>query len=507
MKLYIAMALALIGTQAINLNIMDENDANQMDAADAGEVEAEPAADTGASCGGNKSGNCVNIDLKFDVKVGDGSADDADSDSAGSDAGVEIKETVALGDDTDVGNGMTWADIKAAAVVDGYKDTEAYTGLSDKNKAIVDALIAASADGDIPEGSSTEITYTLSAEEVQALITPASDDNADEGEGEGEGEGNDDGEGEGNDDGEGEGDDEEDNTPDDGKVSVTRELGPNTMLPLGDKQEDGSYANLAWSDIEGQDNQFIASNASQVETYMLTPKYMAMTNFQKGEFDALVKAQAAAEADSNTLSAADLEIRFFVEQPVAGEEEEGDYQLVNEKADPLGDGDRWEKIKNLTHDADLDSNATNWEEFKAGFISKDGDAFAALTMSQQNVLDDYRIAQEHNGREWTDAVGGGSVICKTQDFTRLSDFAVVESYDCDTADCNMWKNLKVLAMESDGNCTECVGCSDDDNKLYLALCDAQSGKTSVGDLDVDSTGTASYREYQGKVYAESIYAQ
>ena len=238
---------------------------------------------------------------------------------------------------------------------------------------------------------------------------------------------------------------------------------------------------------------------------MLTPKYMALSNYQKGIFDALVKAQAAV-ADGDNLQDADQEVRFFVEQPLAGEVEEGDYQLISEKADPLGDGDRWEDIRNLTHDDDEGTNATNWEEFIASYTSKGGDDFDELSMSQQNILDDYRIAQEHNGRAWTDPVDG-SVICATQEFTRLSDFAVVESYDCATDDCNMWKNLKVLAMEDNGSCTPCVGCNNDDTKLYLALCDAQSGFNSVADLPVDSTGEASYRTYQGTVYPESQYAQ
>ena len=165
-------------------------------------------------------------------------------------------------------------------------------------------------------------------------------------------------------------------------------------------------------------------------------------------------------------------------------------------------------MRTCWHDEDDETEAANWTEFKECFVSAKGTgtAFADLTMAQQNILDDYRIAQEHNGAAWKDDISG-SVICMTQEYTRLSDFATVDSYQCDSTDCNMWKNLKILAMEDNGSCTPCLGCNDEDEKLYLALCDAQSGQNSVADLPVDSTGTASYRVYDETVYPESIYAQ
>ena len=124
MKLNIALALALIGAQAVKLT---DNEEAQLPAESTGETDK-------FSCAGNAAGNCVNIDLKFDVKVGDGDDEDK-ADEEEEAAGVEVKETIALNADTEVG-GQKWSDIAATVMADSdaYKLTEAYTNLSDKDK-------------------------------------------------------------------------------------------------------------------------------------------------------------------------------------------------------------------------------------------------------------------------------------------------------------------------------------------------------------------------------------
>ena len=117
-------------------------------------------------CGRNQ----VNINLDFSVNVSDAATsanqDNENEEETQENKGVKVEETIALNADTDVGGGQTWADIGAnvMADVEAYKASEAYTNLSSKNQAIVDALIlASSADGSIPEGesSSAAISYYL----------------------------------------------------------------------------------------------------------------------------------------------------------------------------------------------------------------------------------------------------------------------------------------------------------------------------------------------------------
>ena len=284
-------------------------------------------------------------------------------------------------------------------------------------------------------------------------------------------------------------------------------LGSDTQLPLGDADADGNFAMVSWSSLVG--DAFTPSNETQVLAFMQLDAYKGLSQYQLGQFDALLALQNAAGDGATLPAAADAdatEVRFFAEQPAAGTATMDHEQAVVDGEDPLGDGDKWRDIKLLDHDGNDDTNAATSEEFFAGFVSDNGTAYADLSDEDKKRLDDFRLAQVHNGREWTAELPASVVTCFTQEFTRLSDFAIVDSYNCDKAanpQCNQWDSLKVFAMEDNGKCSECKDCNVEDEKLYLALCDAQRQQAGpVSALPYDSTGTSMYRIYDNTFYPE-----
>ena len=74
---------------------------------------------------------------------------------------------ITLNDDTEVGDD-TWADIKDAALADGYKTTDAFTTLPEDQQALICALIAA-------EGEKTVETITINTETVYVVNVAVTD--------------------------------------------------------------------------------------------------------------------------------------------------------------------------------------------------------------------------------------------------------------------------------------------------------------------------------------------
>ena len=182
-----------------NVNTVDEDDQDEADQADQdanedgetgeGEGEAEEAenadeadaedADDESECTG---GNCVNIDISFDVNTGSGvpdhhhhapsasqtaaleaiasaqaaldaanaelaEANAADEDDTAADedatpAPVMSHVHVILNDSTEI-DGTTWADLKATAMAEDFKTSDEYAAYSAENRAIIDAFIEA----------------------------------------------------------------------------------------------------------------------------------------------------------------------------------------------------------------------------------------------------------------------------------------------------------------------------------------------------------------------------
>lgn len=160
----------------------DENEAGEGEGENADEADADEAAaeeaDDESECTG---GNCVNIDISFDVNASTGAPDHhhhapsasqtaalaaiaeaqaaldaanaelaeanaADDDTAADGDSAPVAETshvhVILNDATEI-DGTTWADLKATAMAEGFKVTDDFAAYSAEDRAIICAFIDA----------------------------------------------------------------------------------------------------------------------------------------------------------------------------------------------------------------------------------------------------------------------------------------------------------------------------------------------------------------------------
>ena len=273
-KLTTALGIALLSTttQAVKLDLTDEAANDPCADCDCEADDQDPCCNSGY--------NNVTISIDFSVEVQDppavevAAAAEADPNAApvtppAAPEPVIATGPIALNDMTDIGNAETWSDIKTAALADAdaFKASTAYTDRTARERAIIDALIAAAGQTNvIPAGTTINIMYTSQGiTEASASASAAAATQVD--------------------------------------PSLTRflvKLGSDSTLPLGDLV-DGEYQDVAWEDLDGA--QFNSNEAGQVDAFKTSDKYKALSNYEKAEFDALVALTnqngSALEASSN----------------------------------------------------------------------------------------------------------------------------------------------------------------------------------------------------------------
>ena len=188
-KLSTALGLALLGTSAQAVQLGWNEPAEEADCDCACDQEPDdPCCNSGP--------NNVNIAIAFSVDVEDPPApvaavaptEPATTPTADATPLVVVSAgTIALNESTSVGSdptaapgspAQTWGEISSAALDEdnggpaAWRLTEAYTGRSPRDRAVIDALIAAAGQtGVIPAGTSVNIMYT--SEGITAESTAA----------------------------------------------------------------------------------------------------------------------------------------------------------------------------------------------------------------------------------------------------------------------------------------------------------------------------------------------
>ena len=212
--------------------------------------------------------------------------------------------TIALNEPTSVGSdptaapgspAQTWGEISSAALDEdnggpaAWRLTEAYTGRSPRDRAVIDALIAAAGQtGVIPAGTSVNIMYT--SEGITAESTAAAAGQA---------------------------------TVIDPSLSKYEEkLGSDSELPLGAALGGGGYASVAWSSIINGSVLGSQLSEGQVAAFRLTDRYTSMSSYHKAKFERLLELQRAANAAGEALGASadnDASALYFeAQQPSFG---------------------------------------------------------------------------------------------------------------------------------------------------------------------------------------------
>ena len=280
-KLSTALSLALISTTSNAVQLTWAGDAANSDCACA-KVASDPCC--------NQGGNNVDIALDFNVDVKRSAAtvvaaaaaapeqetatDNNDNENEDNNTPDEDENNnpapvnpvvdpdllttgpISLGNDTPIGNGLVWSIVRGSALSDpaAFRQSDIYTGATVRDRAIMDALIAASnASGIIPSGTSLDISYTtaggISSSTLEAAMAVASSSS-------------------------------QAVEYDESFFSYSEILGTDSTLPLGPFIDDGSntYESRTWSEIVA-DGFYTVNSDGYVTGFKDYDAYASMSNY------------------------------------------------------------------------------------------------------------------------------------------------------------------------------------------------------------------------------------